>query len=168
MGLLFTLTIQATNKSDKAIVVRPASLKEKASFSAKTLKQMGLGYQVLILSKQGGWILVEGTQDKRRGWLRSYQIRSNIDKKTFQSVQQKTSGNAVANFARDTSALLNSPKKQNKNKGVVATIGIRGLSEQELKQAKPNPTELKRMQSYASNRKLAKQFARQGNLKVVK
>ncbi len=167
--LLISVVLHANNIADKAIVVRLSNLKSKASFTAPTIKQVKLGYQVSIVSKQGAWVQVQGIQDASRGWLRSYQLRSNVSAKSLQLAQNKSSeSNGLADLSRSTSALLGTSKKKKSGSSVVATIGIRGLSEQELKQAKPNPVEFKKMQSYASNKKLVAQFAQQTKLQVAK
>ena len=47
---------------------------------------------------------------------------------------------------------------------MVATTGIRGLSEEELKAAKYDETELKLMESFLTGRADAKKFAAKGKL----
>ena len=51
---------------------------------------------------------------------------------------------------------------------VVATTGIRGLSEEDLKAAKYNETELKKAESYGVTRAEAQKFAAEGKLTARK
>lgn len=168
MLILGSVASSYAKSGQTALVVRVSNLKATASFAAKTIKQVKLGYTVKVLKKRGGWVYVQGTRDKARGWLRGYQIRSNISSKQLQVAQKRSSNSSpLADISRSTTALFGS-NKQNKNEGVVATLGVRGLSEADLQNAKPNPVELKKMQSYASNKQLAIQFANQGKLKGAK
>ena len=50
---------------------------------------------------------------------------------------------------------------------VVSTTGVRGLSEEELKAAKFNETEIKTLESYTLNADQGRQFANAGNLKPI-
>jgi hypothetical protein len=47
----------------------------------------------------------------------------------------------------------------------VAT-GVRGLSEEDLKNAQPNPREFEKLQNYAVNKAKAEKFARDAKLKT--
>jgi hypothetical protein len=51
---------------------------------------------------------------------------------------------------------------------VVATTGIRGLNEEELKAAKFDEKELERAESYAASKQAAAKFAAQGKLAARK
>ena len=51
---------------------------------------------------------------------------------------------------------------------VVAATGVRGLNEEELKEAKFNPAEIEKMESFTVSRKDAKRFAREGKLNARK
>ena len=50
---------------------------------------------------------------------------------------------------------------------VVSTTGVRGLSEQDLKAAKFNETEIKTLESYTLSAEQGRQFANAGNLKAI-
>ncbi|PKN06044.1 MAG: ligand-binding protein SH3, partial [Deltaproteobacteria bacterium HGW-Deltaproteobacteria-7] len=50
----------------------------------------------------------------------------------------------------------------------VATTGIRGLNEEELKNAKYNEAEVKKLESYTQTSQQGNQFAKSGGLKAVK
>jgi len=164
LGLSASLYAQTASKST---VVRLSNLKAQASFNSASIAQVKLGYSVYVLKRQGAWVYVQGVKDKRKGWLRSFQLRNNVNTRSLQAAAKAPKGGFFTNLSRNTSALLGGRNKQS-NKGVVATIGVRGLSEQELQEAEPNPEELKKMQSYVSSKDAAQAFARQVNLTTAK
>ena len=45
------------------------------------------------------------------------------------------------------------------------TTGVRGLSEEDLKNAQPNPEEFEKLEKYAVNKSKAEKFARDAKLK---
>ena len=51
---------------------------------------------------------------------------------------------------------------------VVATTGVRGLNEEQLKSAKYNAAEVKKLESYTQTAKQGELFAKSGALKPVK
>jgi hypothetical protein len=51
------------------------------------------------------------------------------------------------------------------NSGSTVTTGVRGLSEEKLKNARPNPEALKVMQGFAVSKQDASAFAKAGKLK---
>jgi len=50
--------------------------------------------------------------------------------------------------------------------GSTVTTGVRGLSEEDLKKAHPNPKELEAVKRYASSPEDAQRFAQQGGLQA--
>ena len=54
--------------------------------------------------------------------------------------------------------------RQATQKTTIATVGIRGLSPEDLKNASPDAEALKRVQSYRADKSSAERFAREGKL----
>ena len=52
-------------------------------------------------------------------------------------------------------------------KANLATTGVRGLSQEDLKNANPDPEALRRLQSFRADRAAAERFARDGKLAAV-
>lgn len=113
---------------------------------AKTVATLATGDKVDILKKDGGWLQIKSTKGK--GWVRMLSIRKGD--------ARKGSG--------DASGLLGLTSGRAGTGKVVATTGIRGLNEEELKQAKFSEEEVKRAESYASSKSAAAKFAAQGKL----
>ncbi len=113
---------------------------------AKTIAPLAKGESVEILKKEGGWYRVKSP--KASGWVRMLSIRK--------GEARKESG-AAAGLLGLASGRAGTGK-------VVSTTGIRGLNEEDLKAAKFDEAELKRVDSYAVTKDKAQAFAKQGGL----
>jgi hypothetical protein len=74
----------------------------------------------------------------------------------------------AARGGSDASGLLGLASGRAGTGKVVATTGIRGLNEEELKAAKFDGKELERAESYATSKQAAAKFAAQGKLAARK
>lgn len=126
-----------------SVLIRSETLRASASASSKALAKLGKGAQVDILARKGGWIQVSA--NGRTGWVRLLSVRSG--------------GGSGGNALSDVTGLTQ--KRDNK---VVAVAGLRGLDEEDLKKARFNAAEMKRLDSYQVSANSAEQFARQGGL----
>ncbi len=107
-----------------------------------------------VLARQGAWTQVEaGTQ---RGWVRAFHLR-------FQSTVE-TSSSAAAAASRRSSAFGG---RQAPTTSKVATLGIRGLTPEDFKNASPDPAALKKLQSWRSDKASAERFAKEAKLAPV-
>lgn len=133
-----------TGAALKADVIR------KEPFSdATTVATLAVGDKVSILKKEGGWLSVKSA--KGNGWVRMLSIRRGEAKK----------GKGVAD------SLMGLASGRAGTGTVVATTGIRGLNEEELKSAKFDAAELNLAESFATTRAEAQSFANQGKLKPL-
>ncbi len=152
--------------AETATIVSTSSLYQRPTVQAPVVQHLTSGTSVDSLSRQGSWKQVTTPQGKT-GWVRSYQVRSgNIttpDKKT------ESGGffSGLANLSRKASGLFSSEKKDYSFQHT-ATIGVRGLSEEQIKNAKPNLKELKKMESFRISKRGTKKYARNGKLSAVK
>lgn len=99
--------------------------------------------------------------------MRSYRVRSGSLSITE---KQSASGgffSGLASLSRKASGLFSRQRKDYSFQRT-ATIGVRGLSEEQIKNAKPDLDELKKMDSFRSNKEKNKLFVRQGNMKPIK
>lgn len=113
---------------------------------AKTVGSLATGDPVEILEQQGGWFHVNSAKGK--GWVRMLSVR--------RGEARKRSGEAGEVFGLATGRAGTGQ--------VVATTGIRGLSEEDLKAAKYSETELKNVESFTTTRDAARKFAAEGKL----
>ncbi|HEY3487101.1 MAG TPA: hypothetical protein VGL10_03465, partial [Gammaproteobacteria bacterium] len=147
-------------------------LKETASFNAKSFTSLAPGTRVNVLTRQGGWQQVNlQTSPNVQGWVRTYEVRTDIEPGTSPSVVKKSKDSdegvlgGLAGLSRASTGLFGrrGPESGNSN-DMVATIGVRGLSEEDLEKAKPDPVELAKMIQYSADAETAKQYAQAGKL----
>jgi len=132
--------------AESGTTLKNEDIKTEPFRDAKTVATLTAGDKVNILKKDGGWLQV--TSAKGKGWVRILSIRKGDER--------KNSGTA-SGLASLASGRAGTGK-------VVATTGIRGLNEEEMKSAKFNETEIKRAESYASSKADAAKYAAQGKL----
>lgn len=147
--ILFALTAQA---GETAQTVRDVELRSKPYTDAKTVGHLATHSQVEIVKRQAGWTQVKS--DKASGWVRMLDLR-------FES--QKAAGSSAFSGLKSLFNVATTGSS-----GHTVTTGVRGLSEEDLKEAKANPEELERLKGYAASSKQAAGFARAGTLKSRK
>jgi len=146
MTLAALLLSGALHAAESGTAIKGDDLKAEPFRDAKTLAALVAGDKVDILKKDGGWYEVKSAKGK--GWVRMLSIRKGD--------ARKGGGNASGVLAL-ASGRAGTGK-------VVATTGIRGLNEEELKAARFDEAELKRAESYATGKAEAGKFAASGKL----
>ena len=131
---------------DAGTALKADDLKAEPFRDAKTVGSLATGDRVEILKKEGGWLQVKSA--KGSGWVRMLSIR--------RGEARKGSG--------DAAGVLGLASGRAGTGQVVATTGIRGLNEEELKAAKYNETELKKAESFGTTQAEARKFAAEGQL----
>ena len=147
VAVFFILCVQAVFAVETGTALKADAIKKEPFSDAQTIATLAAGDKVNIFKKDGGWLNVKSA--KGNGWVRMLSIRRGDAKKTkgvAESVMGLASGRAGTGK-------------------VVATTGIRGLNEEDLKTAKFDAGELKLAESFATTRADAQKFANQGKLK---
>lgn len=140
------LCLAAATGADTGTVLKNTEIKAEPFRDAKVLATIKTGDKVEILKRVGGWFQIKrGNLD---GWVRMLSIRRGEARKR-----------AVA--ADDVLALASGRAGTGQ---VVATTGIRGLSEEELKTAKFTDAEVKKMESLKIAPEEAQKYAEAGKL----
>lgn len=145
-ALCLVLVMQQAWAAEKGTLSKAEELKAEPYRDAKTLKSLAAGEKVEIVGRDGGWYKVK--VGKGSGWVRMLSVRK---------------GDAKAKASEASGLLALSSGRAGTGK-VVATTGIRGLNEEELRAAKFNGKELQQAESYAVSRADARKFAQQGKL----
>jgi Bacterial SH3 domain len=145
-ALLWLLMQTVALAGEAGTALKADTIRAEPFSDAKTVAKLATGDKVDILKKDGGWLQINSTRGK--GWVRMLSIRKGDAK--------KGSG--------DASGLLGLASGRAGTGKVVATTGIRGLNEEDLKAAKFNAEELKKAESYAVKKTDARKFASQGKL----
>jgi hypothetical protein len=131
-----------------AYTVRSTEIKQLPYSDATTVATLGEKASVNVMSRQGGWVKINS--GKGNGWVRMLSLRGDSTaKKSGDSGLQ-----SMINVGRSGSS------------GITMTTGIRGLSEEDLKNAHPNPGEFEKLKNYAANKAKAEKFARDAKLKT--
>jgi hypothetical protein len=131
---------------ESGTMLKADELKAEPFRDANTVKRLAAGEKVEIESKDGGWLKVK--TGKSSGWVRMLSVRK---------------GDATKS-ATEATGLLNLASGRAGTGKVVATTGIRGLNEEELKAAHFDEQELRLSESYTVNKSDAQKFALQGKL----
>jgi len=131
-----------------AYAVRSTEIKLLPYSDAATVSRLDEKAKVNIMLRQGGWVKI--TSNKGNGWVRMLSLRTdNTASKPGDSGLQ-----SMFNAGRSGSS------------GITMTTGIRGLSEEDIKNAHPNPEEFEKMHKYAVNKAKAENFAQDAKLKT--
>lgn len=135
--------------AEPATALKADDLKAAPFRDAKTVARLAGGDKLDILKQQGGWYQVKSA--KGTGWVRMLSVRRGEMRK----------GGELTGLAGLASGRAGTGK-------VVATTGIRGLNEEDLKAAKFDEAELKKMEANSVGKDEARKFAAQGQLKAMK
>ena len=127
-------------------VLRNDKLYSAPSAASKAAGSVAKGASVNILAKQGGWLRV--TSGKSTGWIRLLSVRAGAG----------GLGGAGLGDVVGAATTRSDPSR------VVAVAGLRGLNDEDLKQAKFNGDELARLNAWQTTPAQARSFAAQSGL----
>lgn len=142
------LITTAALAGESGTTVKADALRAAPFADANIIATLASGTKVEILKKDGGWYQVKSPQGN--GWIRLLSIRFGIAKKT-------SAGSELSGLAGLASGRAGTGR-------VVATTGIRGLNEEQLKAAKYDEKQVSLAESYSTSRADAKKFAAQAKL----
>jgi hypothetical protein len=117
---------------------------------AKQAGDLTANTRVEVRERRGAWIRVAAAD--KDGWLRLHQVRLGEGE-----AKQGSSG-FFALWNLGTTG-------RSGTQGIVATTGIRGMSADQLKDAKPNPEQEQKLNQYRASDEQARQLAAAGDLK---
>ena len=131
--------------AEPATLLKPTELRSQPQGSAPVLTTLNTRDSVNIASRQGAWANVK-TADGKSGWVRVLNLRTG-------SGQRGDAGiGAIASVFKTGSS------------GNTVSTGVKGLSEEQLQNATPNPEEAARLNTFAAREPDARSFAKQGKL----
>ena len=145
LGILM-LGTQLACAVEGGMAVKNDTLRAEPFQDAKSVGALGKGEHADILKSTGGWMQIKTA--KSTGWVRMLSIRRDA---------ARTTGNSGSSLAALASGRSGTGK-------IVATTGIRGLNEEELKAAKYDEAQVTLAESYGSSKSDAQSFAQQGKL----
>ncbi|MHB1214609.1 MAG: SH3 domain-containing protein [Thiobacillus sp.] len=127
-------------------VLRNEKLYSQPSSSSRVAANVAKGASVNILAKQGGWLRV--TAGRSTGWIRLLSVRAGAG-----GLGGVRVGDVVG-----AATTRSDPSR------VVAVAGLRGLNDEDLKQARFNADELARLDALKVTTTQARHFAGQSGL----
>jgi Bacterial SH3 domain len=132
---------------DAGIALKTDSIRAEPFTDAKTVGNINKNDAVDILSKKGAWLQIKSKNGN--GWVRILSVKRGA---------AASSGSSIADVANGRTGTGK----------VVSTTGIRGLSAEELKAAKFNEAEMKKMESHVLSPTDGQSFASAGSLNATK
>lgn len=135
---------------ETAYTVRPVELKAKPFADAATLANLAEKSGVEVVARKGSWNQVKAAG--ATGWVKMLSLR-------FGEGAQKKAGDS------GMGALFNVASTG--GSGSTTTTGVRGLSEEKLRNPQPNPQALKQLEGFAESKTKAQQFAKSGKLSAA-
>lgn len=133
---------------------RATELRANPDDTAASVQTLAAQTTVQLLERRGAWTRVK--TDSQNGWLRLMHLRGSVI--VSDAPQQTKSGGFLAGLNRALGGGQGSQRAQS------ATLGIRGLSPEELKSASPNPQALADTRSFAASKPEAEQHAKVAGL----
>lgn len=144
---LLALMPAAAVAAESALTVRATELKKEPYVDAETVATLPDQARVEILRRQGGWTQIKA-QGAAQGWVRMLSLRLGDG-----TARKGDSGiGSLLSVARSGSS------------GTTVATGVRGLSEEDLKHARPNPEELQKMEKLAATPQDARKFSGSASL----
>lgn len=134
--------------------IRTIELKSGPDADASSVATLAEKTKVEILKREGAWYQVKAPSGS--GWLRMLAVRGEAGAEQPGEAGAKKSGD------KGFSSLRNIVTGSS---GSAVATGVRGLSEEDLKNAHPDPMELEKLKALASNPTEARKFAGQAKLK---
>lgn len=150
LTVLALLAPLAALAQEQAFTNRATELRERGAADAPAVASLPENTQLKVVSRAGAWTRVEA--NGQSGWVRAFHLR-------FAPQVQAQGGGGLGAIG---SVLGLGGARSESTK--LASTGIRGLSQEDLKNASPDPQQLRRMQSYRSDRADAERFAREAKL----
>lgn len=147
------------------IIVRTAQVYIDANSRAQQVGQLDAGTSVSVFSRKGGWKEVFSEDKSMVGWVRGYQVREGSiseQPRVENQTDQRGFLAGLASFSRKASRFFSGGGSS--TSAGTATIGVRGLSEAQIKSARPDFEELEKMQQFSSNNTRLTQFRLNGQL----
>lgn len=142
------LACGVAHAAELAYTVRPTEVKAKPFSDASTLASLAERSRVDVLQRQASWIQVNVNQTT--GWVRMLSLRFD-----------QGSGPRKAN---DGGLGLLFNVAQTGSGGSTPTTGVKGISEESLRNPHPNPAALQQMNDYQASKADGGEFARAGKL----
>lgn len=148
--ILTSLLLASTSFSSLAVAEAGSLLKDdvlraKPFGDAEIIANLNAQDKIDVRLRKGAWANIQ-TPAGKAGWIRVLNIRTGSGKGGDSGI------GAIASLFKTGSS------------GNTVSTGVKGLSEEQLKNAQPNPEEARRLNAYKISEAEARNFAKQGKL----
>ncbi len=137
-------------QNEAITVKRPAELRESPAEGSRSLAALAAQAQVTRLAgRQGPWIEVRSAQGVT-GWIHMFEVSA--------AAAPAPSGNVATSALRGLTGLLGGGTRTRAATSATATIGIRGLSAEDIANAQPNLAAVAQAEALRADAAQAQQF----------
>ncbi len=143
-SLLSSIAMAATS----GVLIKSETVYAQPTSAATPIASLSKGSNVSVISKQGGWLQVN--MGAKQGWVRMLSVR--------------TSGAVTSGSGSDIAGIAQMATGKRQPGKIVATAGVRGLSEEDLKTAHYSEQGISELARYQVSASAASNFAKQGKL----
>jgi hypothetical protein len=150
VALLSLLAVGAA-QADPAQTIRDTDLQAQSQSDSAVLATLPGNTHLDVLQRKGAWSQVK-TSANQTGWVRMLSLRFDTT-----AVPAKSDGGSLGALT----GLLTTGRTS--NTGTVTT-GVKGLNEEDLKNAQPNTAELQKMEQLAVDKPTGQAFAKKSKL----
>ena len=150
MAVVLNALIAFAYATETGYTLKATELKDQPFLDAVTLTTLPEKTRVEIVTRQGAWMQVKSATVSQ-GWIRMLSVRlGNPDQ------QPQSNGNLLTALG-----IGSRPRPATTS---TVTTGVRGFSEEDLANAKPNAEEVQKLKSYAATSEEAAKKAQSGQL----
>jgi hypothetical protein len=150
LALVLAGMITPVYAAETGYTLRATEVKDKPFLDAVTLTTLAEKTKVEIVTRQGAWMQIR-TANVNQAWIRMLSVRLGSPDQQPQSSGNLLSALGIASRPRPATT-------------ATVTTGVRGFSEEDLANAKPNAEEVQKLKSYASTSEEAAKRAENGQL----
>ena len=146
LAFCLSWSVFAAHAGETAYTVRSTEVKARPFSDADTLSSLPEKSRVEVLERKSSWTRIKS--DSATGWVKMLSLR-------FGDAWKKSGDSGLG-------ALFNVAATG--GSGSTVSTGVRGLSEENLKNPHPNPQAMKELQRYATGKREAQGFGKSGKL----
>jgi hypothetical protein len=144
------LLMVAGASGEPAYTVRPTELKAKPFTDAATLAKLAQSAPVDVMERQASWMQIRAAGTT--GWVKMLSIRFDQISSVSRAGPTNSNLGVLFNISQTGSG------------GSVPTTGVRGMSDEALRNPHPNPEALRQLHAQNTSPAEAESFARAGTL----
>lgn len=141
LAMLLLCPLASAQAAEKGLIIRAGDLMEQPFIDAAKTGPVTANQPVTILARRGAWANVES--NGKTGWVRVLNLR--LDPGNARPAGARPSNSASTNFTNPASLLRTG------SSGRTVTTGVKGMDEEDIRNASPDYGELEQLGTLAVN-----------------